>query len=147
MVPVLLVRTNATRDSVREGLAETLAPAQEHIRLHAVTPVGPPFTRYATMGDGSIGLEAGLQLPRGLPEVSGIIAAELPAGEAVSTIHVGPYSQLWAAYEAVTYWMENSRRTPAGEPWEVYLKGHREQPDPALWQTEIVWPLSAAVKL
>ena len=146
-MPVLLVRVEATRDGVRDDLANVLGPVRSHALLHGVTPAGPPFTRYASMEDGPIGLEAGLQLPRAVPGNGAIIEGELPAGEAATTLHVGSYSGLWAAYEALTYWMENCRRTPADEPWELYITDPREEPDSSLWQTEIVWPLSATARI
>ncbi len=106
-----------------------------------MTPSGPPFTRYSSQDDGSVALEAGVQLPRCVEGWEGIIATELPGGEVVTTIHIGPYSRLWAAYEALAHWMENSGRKAAGEPWEYYLTDPRDKPDSSNWRTEIVWPL------
>jgi len=140
-VPVLLVRTRATRDQIRDALADALTAAWVHAETNGVTPSGPPFTRYSSLEDGTIALEAGVQLPYAVAGRDDIVASELPGGEVVTTIHVGPYSRLWAAYEALTYWMENSGRKPDGEPWEFYVTDPRDHPDSSRWRTEIVWPL------
>ena len=113
-VPVLLVRTHVTRDQIRDALADALTAAWVHAEANGVTPSGPPFTRYSSQDDGSVALEAGVQLPRCVEGWEGIIATELPGGEVVTTIHIGPYSRLWAAYEALAHWMENSGRKAAG---------------------------------
>jgi effector-binding domain-containing protein len=144
-VPALVVRTRVTRDQIRDALADALTAAWIHAEANGVTPSGPPFTRYTSLEDGTVSLEAGVQLSRAVPGGHGIIATELPGGEVATTIHMGPYGRLWAAYEALTYWMENAGRKAAGEPWEYYLTDPRDEPDSSKWRTEVVWPLLPGV--
>ena len=55
-----------------------------------------------------------------------------------STVHVGPYSGLGAAHDAVIRWCQDHRRTRAGVWWEVYGDWHE---DPAELETEIHYAL------
>jgi AraC family transcriptional regulator len=54
---------------------------------------------------------------------------------------VGPYETLHETHAAVERWIEANGGKVAGAPWEVYLTDPGEVPDPAEWQTEIVWPV------
>jgi AraC family transcriptional regulator len=63
----------------------------------------------------------------------GIHVIELPAGPAAMTLHVGPYEECGAAYEAIDLWMHEHGREPKGPCWEVYLTDPADQPDPREW--------------
>ena len=120
---------------------------------HGVTPSGPPFLRYNL-----IDMERELQIEAGVP-VPVVVAAEgrvhsgvLPGGRYVTATHTGPFDGLvaavrdlldWAGRQGLTW---DKQDTPDGERWgcrlEVYPVNPAEQPDPAKWETELVFRLA-----
>jgi hypothetical protein len=71
-------------------------------------------------------VEAGVELTTPFAAQGDIVISELPACEAASAIHLGPYQGLGAAHEAIHRWCAANGRALAGACWEIY--GH--------WQTE-----------
>jgi 4,4'-diaponeurosporenoate glycosyltransferase len=104
---------------------------------------GPPFVRYHARGE-LWDVEAGLPVVKAPPATPGAATqpATLPAGDAATLVHVGPYPQLPAAHEALARWAAASKRTAAGAGWEVYLTNPITTPDPARARTKLFLPLA-----
>ncbi len=127
-----------------DGIGEFLGPAfgevlalLERQSLHAA---GPPFGRYRPNADGGWDVEAGFPATGPVAAEGRVEPTALPAGQAARTMHVGPYSGVGAAYEAVTNWLSSNDYVPAGATWESYLDG----PSVANPRTEIFFPVTAA---
>lgn len=124
---------------VRSGvLPEVIGPAIDRatslVTAARLTPGGPPFVRYLSFGE-EVEVEVGFPTDR--PQsVPALRSSMLPGGRAASTWHVGPYSGLPAAFEAVTRWIEEHGAVP-GRPWEWYWTPHDEDPP----RTQVVWPV------
>ncbi len=143
-VPVLFIRTRTDRTAVAETLGQSLPAVFGHVMAQGLAMAGPPFVRYLDSSPAFVTLEAGIPLvdpPPAPPTDSGIERGELPEGPAATTVHVGPYETIGAAHEALDRWMADRGETAAGAPWEIYLTDPAEVPDPAEWQTQVVWPL------
>jgi effector-binding domain-containing protein len=69
-------------------------------------------------------VEVGVEVASPFDEVDGVAYSSTPSGEAVSTVHVGAYSGLGAAYDAVIEWCNHHKLTGAGVWWEVYGDWH-----------------------
>ena len=67
--------------------------------------------------------------------------SELPGGEVVSLMHVGPYDQLDTAHEMIKTWMSEQGRESKADPWEVYITDPEEEKDSAKWETLVRWPI------
>jgi effector-binding domain-containing protein len=109
-----------------------------------IRPAGAPWVRYLVVGAEECELEAGSPLTA---EVSGegrVIAGIMPACTVVSTLHVGPYSELVGAYSALAAWMTTNGAVAAGAMWEVYLTDPQSEPDSAKWQTLVYCPVADA---
>lgn len=143
--PVLYIQSRVDRNAVAETLGQSLPAVYGHVMASGLAMAGPPFVRYTDQSPAFITLEAGIPLvetPPAPPADSGIEAGELPGGPAASTIHVGPYDTIPAAHEALDRWMADNDALPGGHPWEVYLTDPAEVPEPAEWQTQVIWPLA-----
>jgi effector-binding domain-containing protein len=66
-----------------------------------------------------------------------VIASQLPAGRAVTTVHRGDYAELGRAHEAVIEYARDHGLELAGPRWEIY--GH-----PPDVEIEIYWLVGGA---
>ena len=118
------------------------------VLARAAVPVdGKPFARYDMVEGGfrrdgeaaPVGLlrvEAGFPCPADLDLDGDVHTITLPGGTAAVTTHVGAYSDVAAAYQAIEQWFATSGHRPTGAPWETYLDGP-EVPQP---RTTVTWP-------
>lgn len=105
----------------------------------AVAVDGKPFARY-DMVEGGFRVEAGFPCPANLDLDGEVHTVTLPGGTAAVTTHVGAYSDVAGAYQAIEQWFAASGHRPTGAPWETYLDGP-EVPRP---RTNVTWPCTLA---
>jgi effector-binding domain-containing protein len=112
--------------------------------------VGPPFARYHFDDPGAerFGVEAGFPIDGAIDgAIDGdeqVVASSLPGGSVAVTVHVGPYEDLPAAYDAVYAWVTEHGGQPAGDMWEVYETDPDEHPDPSTWRTRVFVPFRSS---
>ncbi len=83
-------------------------------------------------------VEVGVEVQDRFKDVDEVVYSSTPSGEVVSALHVGPYSDLGGAYDAVTRWCKEHHRLQANTWWEVY--GDWEE-DPSKLETEVFYLL------
>jgi effector-binding domain-containing protein len=108
--------------------------------------VGPPFARYHVPDPdaGRFEVEAGFPVAAPVDGDEEVVASTLPSGSVATTVHLGPYEDLPAAYAAVTAWIDEQGGTSTGDMWEVYESDPQAQPDPATWRTRVFQPYRSA---
>ena len=84
-------------------------------------------------------VDFGVQVVRPFEGEGEVLCTETPAGEVVSTTHVGSYAQLGAAHNAIHSWRAASRRTFGGSSWEIYGDWNSDE---TKLETEIIYLLS-----
>jgi effector-binding domain-containing protein len=67
--------------------------------------------------------------------------AVLPAVELATTTHVGEHDDIDVTYGQLGAWVLDNALAVAGPVRETYVVGPRDTPEPALWRTEIGWPV------
>ena len=124
-----------------DGIGEFLGGAFGEIMgaLDGVHIVGPPFARYA-MPDEGFDVMAGFPVSGPVPTSGRVEADRLPGGPAATTMHVGSYEAVAAAFEAVQGWVAENGYVVAGDPWESYLD-EPDVPDP---RTLVTFPVRRA---
>jgi effector-binding domain-containing protein len=103
-------------------------------------PAGPPFARYRQIPGEQFEAEAGFPVAAAIEREGDVHPSSLPGGTVATTMHVGPYDTMEPAYAALASWVAEHDGEPRGDAWEVYLSDPVEEPDPAIWRTEIVQP-------
>lgn len=127
-------------DEMPAWLPRAFGTVAAYLGKNGVGPVGPPYARYRRVDEGTFEVEAGFPASTPVPGEGEVEPSSLPSGVAAVTVHVGPYEEMAAGYEALDQWVRDHGGTPTGPPWEVYLSDPATQPDPAGWRTEIVQP-------
>lgn len=119
--PTLVVRT---RTSV-ERLPEVLGPAWGAVMACAVRvgaePTDAPFVAYHNADMQDLDVEIGMAFAQVLPGEDEVRAHAIPASRAVACVHVGPYAELRAAYQALEAWMVDHGFQRGGPAYEFYL--------------------------
>jgi effector-binding domain-containing protein len=133
------------RNAAGAALHGALPEVFSHLEANGTPMAGPPFARFHD-GDGegdTFDIEVGIPVPPGtsLPETDDIKARTLPGGDAVSTIHTGPYEDLPHALRALAEWKVANGRAAGGPYWESYLDDPSTVPA-AQVRTELVEPLA-----
>ena len=107
------------------------ALAQQGLQLS-----GPPYARYQFETDGTVDVEAGFPICGAMTRSGDVGPGTLPGGHVLTTLHVGAYDEVGAAYGALETYLINNGYEPAGAAWECYLDG----PDVAEPRTRVYQP-------
>jgi effector-binding domain-containing protein len=94
--------------------------------------------------DGTIRLEVGVELQGPFVEQGEVIRSATPGGTVASVTHLGPYSGLGAAHEAVRNWCRTRNHRFAGPNWEIY--GHWQDgwnADPSQIRTDVFYLIAS----
>jgi effector-binding domain-containing protein len=93
--------------------------------------------------DGSIRLEVGVELQGPFVEAGDIVRSATPDGSVAWVTHLGPYSGLGAAHQAVREWCKTRHHRLAGPNWEIY--GHWQpawNDDPSRIRTDVFYQVA-----
>ena len=140
--PVAVVRENVRMDALPAFFDRAFGAVMAALQAQGAGPAGPPFALYRGMPTETVDVEAGFPIAGRFTDTGGVVPAELPETDAFEAIHTGPYDTLPATYDAIRQRIEADGGAPADLMWEYYLSDPREQPDPATWQTRVVWPVA-----
>jgi len=136
-----------TMDRIADFLGGAFSEVVQVVAAQGLHPTGPPFARYrfleedgaqgtASGGLKELDIEAGFPVSGGLAQAGRVEAAKLPGGHVATTLHVGSYDDLGAAYDAAQQFLTDEGYEVAGAPWECYLD-EPEVPEP---RTEVFMP-------
>ncbi len=70
--------------------------------------------------DSRVRVEVGVETEHDFPLTGRVVASQLPAGPAATTLHRGAYSNLGDAHQAVVRFCEDNRLRHTGRRWERY---------------------------
>jgi effector-binding domain-containing protein len=137
--PAAVVRGHVTVEELPAFLGGAFGEVAAALGAQHLVPAGPPFGRYRLV-DGGFDVEAGFPSSGPVSAAGRVEPAELPGGPVATTMHVGSYDDVGAAYQAVTDWVEAAGYVVVGDPWECYLDGP-EVPEP---RTTVCFPCREA---
>jgi len=141
--PAAVVRFTCTPEEIPARIGDAFAKIGQYLHEAGIEQeITGVFTRYLSMGE-KFDAEAGFIIRSRVEGSGDVRPGELPEGDAAVTLHVGPYPEVGAAYQAIQEWMSAHGRAPAGGPWEVYLNEPGNTPEQEL-RTELYQPLMPA---
>jgi effector-binding domain-containing protein len=115
-----------------------LAVADALVR-QGVEVTGPPLALYHSVSEVAVDVEAGFPVAADVTPEGDVRPSSVPGGEAIETVHIGPYETLRDTYRDMAEWMERHNRHKGGPTWESYLTG---PDDPAGPETLVIWPIA-----
>lgn len=138
--PTLAIRARSSVQGLPQVLGRAWGAIMQRAGRLGVQPSGPPFVAYRNMDMQDLDLEIGVPFSQKLEGEGEVLPGEIPGGRAAGCLHVGPYNQLRAAYDALQKWMEANGHTPSGVVYEFYLNDPQTTPAAEL-QTQVIFPL------
>lgn len=115
-----------------------------HLKVLGVESAGMPFVIYHAVGVAGVDAEVCVPVAQPVSASGRGQTRDLPAMTVAQTLHVGPYEELTAAYEAIKDWIAKHGYEAAGPFQERYLNGPDDVTSPADYRTEIEVPIVAA---
>lgn len=139
---VVAKRLEVAVDAIGPAVQQTLAECYAWVARSGIEPAGEPFVIYHRRPASDSGWHIEVCAPVSTPKQAprGYVMKEIPATSVATTIHVGPYTELGAAYSEVEGFIRTHHLDVAGPPREIYLSG----PDvpPRETRTRIEFPVS-----
>jgi effector-binding domain-containing protein len=139
--PIVGLREVVPMGDLSEFFGRAFAAAAAELARQGVEPAGPPVALYRGPFAETVDVVAGFPVKQAMTPAPGLVAASLPGGQIVATIHTGPYDALSMTYSQLSGWFAERGLTPAETVWEEYVVGPDVEPDPARWQTRILFPV------
>ena len=135
-----IVRRRLRWSELGGHLIPLLDRVYEKVHAGEVTQSGQNVFVYKDSTRDGVTVEIGVEVAGRFEDVDDVVYSNTPAGEVASTLHIGPYSDLGNAYNAVTRWCDEHHRRRANVSWDVY--GDWEE-DPNKLQTEVFYLLQS----
>jgi effector-binding domain-containing protein len=137
-VPLAVIRRQAKPSELSRLVPECCGLVWNEVRAQQAKA----GRNVAVYWNGDIRLEVGVEILGPFTEHGEVILSATPAGAAASVTHIGPYSGLGAAHDAIHQWCKSNNHTLAGPSWEIY--GHWQpewNSDPSQIRTDVYYQL------
>ena len=136
-IPTVVVRRRATLAQLPQVVPAACGTVWEFIRAKKVR-AGRNVALYLS---DQVDLEAGAEALGPLTSEGEVITSQLPGGRVATTKHIGPYTALAAAHQAVRRWCELHHHAVA-QNWEIYAHWQAEwNADPSKIETDVYYLL------
>ncbi|HET9519811.1 MAG TPA: GyrI-like domain-containing protein [Candidatus Limnocylindrales bacterium] len=142
--PIVSIRERLPQSDIPAFLGRSFGDLFGRLGLLGAAPMGPPFVIYHEFAADAIDAEVCVPVSGTIAASGHIQARTLLAMAVASTLHVGPYEECAAAYDALTEWISRTGHEAAGPMLERYLNGPGDVTSPAEYRTQIEVPIERA---
>lgn len=138
--PVLVMEDQVAPDELGAALGRMLPQVHAHATQQGAVITGMPFLRYLAMNE-RFHIQAGMPTAEPAEGNDGISVDELPGGKAATTVFLGPYHEVGAAWDAINAWRQERNLAITMGGWDIYENDPSEVSDPRELRTRIYQPL------
>ena len=138
--PLLVVRRRAAKDQLSRVVPDGCGVVWNFIRANNVSPRGRNVAIYRGTGTPELDVEIGVEVAATATGGGDVVLSATPSGMVATVAHIGPYSLLMKANEAIKTWCDANNHEIAGPSWEVY--GHWTD-DVSKLRTDVFWLLKS----
>ena len=124
--PSLVIQSTVQPDEVGARLAESFPRVLQFIEQAGGAPSGMPFMRYLKMSASELVIVAGMPLAEAIAGEGEIQPHTLPRGRALTTVHLGDYAAVGAAWDEVWARAQSLGVTERDGGWDVYTNDPTE---------------------
>jgi effector-binding domain-containing protein len=138
--PILSIRTRTAVQELPQLLGTSFGAIAQYLGSLGEHPTGAPFVAYYNMDMQNLDIEIGFPVSHPLPGQGNIQSGNIFGGKLATCQHVGPYSEIGPAYEALTRFVKEEGAEAVGTAYEFYLNDPQTV-QPVELQTQIYFPL------
>ncbi|MGV3616762.1 MAG: GyrI-like domain-containing protein [Fimbriimonas sp.] len=153
--PYVAIRTSETMSSMATVMPRHIPELLRWLDSQGLKPVGPEFIRFVTIDmERALELEVGFPVAKPIKGSGRVQPGTLPAGRYASLAFQGNYKDLAGANEALQAWGKrqglewDTTPSPQGPKWggrfEFYFTNPDDEPNPALWKSEVLYRIKDA---
>lgn len=139
-INVLKIRTVTAASELSNTLGRCYGKLMQFIQENNIQMSGAPFAVYYNMDMDNLDIEAGIPIASEASGQDDIVFSNIPDGKYVSTVHIGPYESVEAAYHDLSAYTDENNLKPSGIAYEFYLNDPGEV-KPEDIQTRIMFSL------
>jgi effector-binding domain-containing protein len=115
------------------------------LRARQIKGLGHNVVLYrAGKGDGSFKVTAGVQVASPIDADGNVVVSFTPAGRVACALHIGPYSKMAQANDAILAYCRANGLSPATVSWEVYGDWNEDE---SKLETEVFYLLKSSPSL
>jgi AraC family transcriptional regulator len=140
--PAVAIRDKVATEGLGPAMRELYPVVWAFLEKRGIEPAGPSFAVYHSYSEEEVDFEAGFPVAEPVEGEGRVVGIELPAVRAAVTVHVGPYTTIGQAHEALDAWAHGQGHDHGEPVREVYLVGPGQDEDSTNWRTEVVYPLA-----
>lgn len=115
-----VVRRQVPTESLTQFVEEALSVVMDEAMAHGWRIAGRPVARLHR-GGSTLDVEAGYPVAEPVEATGQVVPSQIPAGPAVTVLHVGAPDRLQETYAVAKEWMREHQLELADAPWESYL--------------------------
>ena len=142
--PIAVVRRRVAPRELSKVIPEACGLVWQALKAAQVKDAGRHVAVYRDAGNGLLDVEVGVEISTVFPGRDEFVGSALPAGDAATATHLGPYPKLADAHQAIRQWCAAQGRTLAGPSWEIYGHWLNEwNNDPSKIRTDVFYLLKA----
>jgi len=129
------------KDEIRNVMGPGLRELMVTIAAQGIQPAGPWFDHHFTIAPDHWDFEIGVPVSAPVVPAGRVKPGKWPAMKVASTVFLGDYEGLAAAWGVFLDWIDTNGHTPATDQYQCYVTGPESSPDPTQWRTELIKPL------
>ena len=133
-----VIRRRLKWSELGSNLLPLLDRVYVQVRAGKIAQSGHNVFVYRDATTDSVTAEVGVEVSGPFEAIDDVVYSTTPFGEVASTLHIGPYSDLGGAYDALAHWCKEHHRPRTNAYWEVYGDWNE---DPAKLETEVFYLL------
>lgn len=122
-----VVRERRRRTELGGRLIPLLDRVYAAVKSGEVVQSGHNVFLYRDGAPDTVTVEIGVEVASAFEDLGEVRHSTTPAGEVASTVHVGPYSTLGEAHDAIVGWCRERGLDRADVVWEVYGDWHEDE--------------------
>ena len=127
--PTLSIRATQAVSELPQFFGRVYGSIMQYLGELKAQPSGMPFATYYNLDMQHLDVEAGFPVASVIPGRGEIQASRIPVGKYLSTVHVGPYEECKAVYDALAAWAKENGYEPNGIAYEYYLNDPSAAPE------------------
>jgi len=142
--PIAVVRRRVAPSELSKAVPEACGLVWRTVKAAQVKDAGRHVAVYRDAGDGLLDIEVGVEVGTAFTGRDEVVGSVIPAGDAATVAHFGPYGRLGEAHQAIRQWCTANDRILAGTNWEIYGHWLNEwNNDPSKIRTDIFYLLKS----